>query len=77
MCRYAQHKKGFKYALVQVTNKVTRHIYINKMDGKVVTVVDRTIWLWEKKSDQLSYPYKDYKHGSIPNILIELKFDKN
>ncbi|CAF1482606.1 unnamed protein product [Rotaria sp. Silwood1] len=69
----AQHS-GFKYALVQVTSQATRHIYVNKMGGKEVTTVDSTTWIWKKKkSDQLLYPYKDYKHGSIPNILIELK----
>ncbi|CAF4523891.1 unnamed protein product [Rotaria sp. Silwood2] len=76
LCNYAKNEKGFKYALVQVTNQSTRHIYVNKMGGKEVTIVDPTTWIWKKKnSKQLLYPYKDYKHGLIPNILIELKFD--
>jgi ribosomal protein S18 acetylase RimI-like enzyme len=73
MCDYARDKEGFKYALVQVTNQVTKHIYVNKMNGKEVTIVDPTTWIWKKKGNELLCPYKDYQGGSIPNILIKLK----
>jgi ribosomal protein S18 acetylase RimI-like enzyme len=72
MCNYARDKYGFKYALVQVTNQITRHIYLNKMNGKEITIIDPTTWIWKKKNIGLVYPYKDYKGGLIPNILIQL-----
>jgi hypothetical protein len=68
----ARNKRGFQYLLVQTTNPATRHIYLNKMNGKEVTIVDPTTWIWKKKGDELLYPYKDYKGGLIPNILIKL-----
>lgn len=69
---YARDKRNFQYILVQVTNQATRHIYVNKMGGKEVTTIDPTTWLWKNKGDELSYPYKDYQGGLIPNILIKL-----
>ncbi|CAF4013831.1 unnamed protein product [Rotaria sordida] len=70
----AQHSE-FKYAFVQITNQITRHIYINKMNGKDVTIVDPIIWIWKKKDDGLSRSYKNYKDGLISNILSQLKSD--
>ena len=72
VCDYARDQKGFHYILVQATNPSTRHIFVNKMGGKEVTGIDPTTWIWKKKTDELFYPYKDYKGGSIPNILIKL-----
>ncbi|CAF0929133.1 unnamed protein product [Adineta steineri] len=75
MCDYARNTKGFQYALVQITNQVTRHIFVSKMKGKEVTTIDPTVWLWKKKDDGLLCPYKGYTHGLIPNILIDLNAD--
>jgi hypothetical protein len=72
LCDNARDKKGFQYLLVQTTNPATRHIYLNKMNGKEVTIIDPTTWIWKKKGDELLYPYKDYKGGLIPNILVKL-----
>jgi hypothetical protein len=69
---YARDKRNFQYILVQVTNQVTRHIFVNNMGGKEVTIIDPTTWVWKKKGDELFYPYKDYQGGLIPNILIKL-----
>lgn len=71
MCNYARDNRGFQYALAQTTNPATRHIYINKMNGKELSMIDPTTWIWKKKGDEIC-PYKDYKGGSIPNILINL-----
>jgi hypothetical protein len=72
MCNHARDKQGFKYAFVQVTNSITQHIYLNKMNGKEMTIIDPTTWIWKKKNNQLLCPYKNYKGGPIPNILIQL-----
>ena len=72
MCDYARNRHGFQYALVQVTNPATRHIYVDKMNGIEVTIVDPTSWVWKKKHEGSLYPYKGYQGGSIPNILIKL-----
>jgi hypothetical protein len=72
ICDYAHNKKGFQYLLVQTTSPATRHIYLNKMNGKEVTTIDPTTWIRKKKDDELLYPYKDYKGGLIPNILVKL-----
>jgi hypothetical protein len=71
MCKHARDIRGFQYALAQTTNQATRHIYMDKMGGKQLTVVDPTTWIWKKKGDEIC-PYKDYKGGAIPNILIRL-----
>ncbi len=68
----ARNKKEFQYLLVQTTNPATRHIYLNKMNGKEVTIIDPTTWIWKNKDDELLYPYKGYKGGLIPNILVKL-----
>ena len=72
MCAHARAVKGFQYALVQALNPATRHIYLNKMGGKEVTTVDPTTWLWKKKGDGLSCPYRNFTGGSISNILVNL-----
>jgi len=72
VCNNACNKKGFQYLLVQTTNQATRHIYLNKMNGKEVTIIDPTTWIWKNKDNELLYPYKDYKGGLIPNILVKL-----
>ncbi|CAF4134511.1 unnamed protein product, partial [Rotaria sp. Silwood1] len=61
----------------QPAHPATQQLYVNKMSGQIVTIVDPTTWLWKKKDDGLSRPYKDYKGGLIPNILINLKSDVN
>ena len=73
MCNYVRDVKGFQYALVQVTSPATRHIYTKKLGGKEVTVIDLKTWVWKKKGDGLTRPYKDYQGGIVPNILVELK----
>lgn len=73
MCNFARDQHGFGYALVQITNPVTGYIYMNKMGGEEVTVVDPTTWKWKKKDDGSSMPYKDYTGGLITNILLTLK----
>jgi len=66
-------EKGFQYLLVQTTNPATRYIYLNKMNGKEVTIIDPTTWLWKQSpNEELTYPYKNYEGGIIPNILIKL-----
>ncbi|CAF4089613.1 unnamed protein product [Rotaria sp. Silwood1] len=72
ICDHARDAKGFQYALVQVSNPATRHIYTKKLGGKELTVIDPRTWLWKKKDDGLSRPYKDYEGGSVPNILLKL-----
>lgn len=72
LCDYARERNGFEYVLVQTTNPATRHIYLNKMNGKEMTVVDPTNWRWRKNDEEWIYPYKDYQGGLIPNILVRL-----
>lgn len=76
LCDYARDIKGFRYAFVQVTNPITKHIYTKKMGAQIVSIIDQTGWAWKKKNDQL-YPYKDYQDGTVLNILLELteKYD--
>lgn len=69
---YARNTRGFQYLLLQATHPATRHIYVNKMNGKEVTIIDPTTWIWKKNSNGLLNPYKDYKGGLIPNILVKL-----
>ena len=76
VCNHARETRGFQYAFVQTMNPATHHIYVNKMHGKELTVVDPTTWIWKKKGDG-SYPYKDYRGGSVPNILIKLTSDES
>jgi len=71
MCKYARDTRKFQYALAQTTNQATRHIYVNKMGGKELTIIDPKTWIWKKKDDRLC-PYKDYSGGPVPNILIKL-----
>ncbi|UJR11343.1 hypothetical protein I4U23_015524 [Adineta vaga] len=71
MLIHARETKGFQYALAQTTNEATQHIYVNKLGGKVLSVLDPATWIWKKEGGQ-SRPYKDYKGGSIPNILLAL-----
>ncbi|CAF4158659.1 unnamed protein product [Adineta steineri] len=68
---HARDVKGFQYVFVQATGPATRHIYL-KMGGKIVTEVDPTTWIWKKKDNGISCPYKNYNKGHIPNILIKM-----
>ncbi|CAF1429019.1 unnamed protein product [Rotaria sordida] len=77
LCAHARDKRGFQYAFVQVNNEATRHIYLNKLGGKEVTKIDPSTWLWKKKGDGLSCPYRGYKDGPIPNILVDLVHNEN
>ncbi|CAF1174085.1 unnamed protein product [Rotaria sp. Silwood1] len=72
MCNNARNTQGFQYAIIQSTNQVTRHIYVDKMGGKELRIVDPRTWIWKKNGDELSCPYKDYKGESISIILIKL-----
>ncbi|CAF2126212.1 unnamed protein product [Rotaria magnacalcarata] len=76
LCDYARDIKGFRYAFVQVTNPITKHIYTNKMGAQVVCTIDPTTWSWKKKNTQL-FPYKDYKNGPIFDVLLELTKKEN
>ncbi|UJR32354.1 hypothetical protein I4U23_019817 [Adineta vaga] len=71
-CKNARETKGFQYLLGQTTHQATRHVWIKKFAGKEVTIIDPTTWIWKKNGNELTYPYKNYKGGSIPNILIKL-----
>jgi hypothetical protein len=77
VCAHARDIRGFQYAFVQVNNEVTRYIYVDKLGGKELTKIDPSTWIWKKKADGLSCPYRDYKGGPIPNILIDLIHNKN
>lgn len=72
ICENARDRRGFEYLLVQTTSPATRHIYLNKMNGKEVTIVDPTTWMWKNSDDQITYPYQNYQGGLIPNILVKL-----
>jgi hypothetical protein len=73
VCDYARDTKGFQYAFAQTNNPATRYIFVNKMNGKEMTIVDPASWLWKKKDDGSSRPFNDYKGEPIVNILIQLK----
>ncbi|CAF0974939.1 unnamed protein product [Adineta steineri] len=73
LCNYARDTKGFQYAFIQTSSPATRHIYINKMNGKELTIIDPATWVWKKKGDGLSYPFKDYKGEPAVNIIVELQ----
>jgi GNAT superfamily N-acetyltransferase len=73
VCDYARDITGFQYAFVQTTHPRTRYIYVKKMNGKEMTILDPATWLWKKKDDGLSRPIKDYKGEPIVNILLKLK----
>ncbi|CAF3839923.1 unnamed protein product [Rotaria sp. Silwood1] len=72
LCNYAREIHRFQYVLVQTTNPATRHIYVKKMNGKEMRIIDPVTWIWKKKGDGLSCPLKDYKGEPIVNILIDL-----
>jgi hypothetical protein len=74
VCDYARNTKGFQYVFIQTSNPATRHIYINKMNAKELTIIHPENWIWKKKGDGLlSRPLKDYRGEPIVNILVELK----
>ncbi|CAF3087304.1 unnamed protein product [Rotaria sp. Silwood2] len=72
MCNHARQTKGFEYALAQPINQDTRYIYLNEMNGKELSVIDPTTWLWKKTGNESAYPYENYTGGCIPNILVKL-----
>ena len=76
LCEHAHRERGFSYALVQVTNPATRHIYAKKLGGKEVTLIDPTTWIWKKNEHESLCPYKDYRGGTIPNILLKLEMQR-
>jgi hypothetical protein len=77
MCAHARDIRQFQYAFVQVNNEATRHIYLDKLGGKELAKIDPSVWIWKKKEDGLSCPYKDYKGESISNILVNLIDNEN
>ncbi|CAF4602061.1 unnamed protein product, partial [Rotaria sp. Silwood2] len=72
VCTHARNTKGFQYAFIQTCNPATRHIHVKKMNGKEMTILDPATWLWKKKDDGLSCPFKDYKDEPIVNIFLNL-----
>ena len=69
-CQHARQKHGFRYALVQVTHSATKHIYLKKFNGKVVSEIDPTTWIWKKGGNII--PYKEWTTEPLPNILFSL-----
>ena len=72
LCNYARDTKRFKYVFVQAAHPATRHIYVKKLNGKEMTIVDPAAWLWKKKGDGLSRPLEQYKGEPVVNILVPL-----
>ncbi|CAF1491506.1 unnamed protein product [Adineta ricciae] len=72
ICDNARKTQGYQYAFVQASNPATYHIYIDKMGGQIVTLFDPKTWVWKKKGDGKSCPFKEFTGGIIPNILIKL-----
>ena len=70
MLKNARETREFQYAYVQATAIATRHIYVDKMGGKELSVVDPKTWSWKKKDG--SYPFKEYRGEPVPIILIPL-----
>jgi hypothetical protein len=72
-CKHAQQTRGFRYAHVQPTHPATKHIYLKKFNGKIVSEINPTTWVWKKGGNII--PYKEWTTGSIPNILFS--FDES
>ncbi|UJR23950.1 hypothetical protein I4U23_026918 [Adineta vaga] len=72
LCNYARDQRGFQYAFVQTTHPATRNIFVKKMNGEEKTIVDPATWIWKKKDDGLSCPFKDYVGEPTVNVLIKL-----
>ena len=70
LCRYARDEGGFSYALIQTAHPATRHIYLNRMNGKVTSIIHPADWVWKKHDDGQSRPLKDYQDEPITNILL-------
>jgi predicted GNAT family acetyltransferase len=70
VCDNARKTHGFKYVHVNVTSPTTRHIYLNKMNGKSVTEIDPVSWVWTKGDGRC--PFKDCRDEPIANILVIL-----
>ncbi|CAF1413951.1 unnamed protein product [Rotaria magnacalcarata] len=71
LCNYARDIKGFQYAFIQTMSPATRHIYVKKMNGKEMKIVDLATWQWKKKDDGSSYSFKNYHNEPAVNILID------
>ncbi|CAF4759527.1 unnamed protein product [Rotaria sp. Silwood1] len=76
LCNYARDTRGFQYAFIQTGHSATRHIYVKKMNGKEMRILYPANWLWNKKDDGLSRPFKDYKDEPVVNILVNLNEQK-
>lgn len=72
LCNYARDTKGFKYVFVQTAHPATRHIYVKKLNGKEMTILNPASWLWKKKGDGLSRPLEQYKGEPVVNMLVPL-----
>lgn len=74
LCQYARDRRGFSYGFVQTAHPATRHIYLNKMNGKMVESCHPRIWFLERIHlyDQSS-PLKNYQSEPIDSVLIPLK----
>ncbi|CAF1234337.1 unnamed protein product [Rotaria sp. Silwood1] len=72
VCHHARNIKSFQYAFIQTCNPATCHIYIKKMNEKETRIVDPATWIWKKKNNGLSCPFKDYNDEPVVNILVDL-----
>lgn len=70
VCENARQARGFKYVHVNVTSTATRHIYLNKMNGKITMEINPADWIWKKAGG--TCPFKDYSDEPIANILVVL-----
>ncbi|CAF3446974.1 unnamed protein product [Rotaria socialis] len=73
---YARDVRGFQYAFVPTTHPVMHNIYVKKLNGKEMKIVDPALWVWKKKDDGLSCPFKDHKGESVTNIFVDLNREK-
>jgi hypothetical protein len=69
-CEHARQTRGFRYAHVQPTHPATKHIYLKKFNGKIVSEIDPTTWIWQRGGNTI--PYREWITESIPNILFSL-----
>ena len=71
-CENARDRRGFQYALAQVVHDATRHLFIDKLGGIVLSTIDPKTWLWKHDDGECTVPYKDYSGPAIPNVLLQL-----
>jgi hypothetical protein len=74
VCEHAHQTRGFRYGHVQVTHPATKHIFLKKFNGKIVSEIDPTTWIWKRNGNIM--PYKEWNTGPLPNILFSLNKSK-